>query len=97
MYFTNAIPMNEKIVIGANSSTELFLPILSAITAASIAPKTQPPKGATAHHDPSILVVGIVDELETRYGRYGELQPVFMPKDITAIEAEKREPILILG
>lgn len=69
MLLAKAIPTNEKNVRGAVSNIEIFLPSLFAKLAARRAPKTAPASGATAHHDPSVAVVGIEEEFDSRYGR----------------------------
>lgn len=75
-------------VIGAITRRAFFLPILSTILAPKNGPMNEPNNGANAHHDASVLVVGIEDELDSKYGMYGELHPVFAPSPSPAKEAE---------
>lgn len=71
--------IKEKNVTGASMRMDFFLPNLFAILAASTAPRTAPPNGETAHQDPSDGIVGISEEFESKYGRYGEVQPILAP------------------
>lgn len=64
MCFTKAIITKLVNVIGAKSNRDLFLPIRSTILAPKNAPIRQPKKGATAHQDASVFVVGMDDELD---------------------------------
>lgn len=89
IFVANAIPIKPKNVTGASNNIEFFLPILSAILAAKMAPITQPGNILVAHHVPWEVVVGIVEEFDNRCGRYGELQPEFTPYAIVDKVAEK--------
>lgn len=80
MLLANAIPTNERHTTGATASVVHFLPILSANIAAIMAPGGAPSKGATAHQDPSSLVVGISDVFDLSFGKYGDVQPKFIPE-----------------
>lgn len=80
MESANAIPMKHNPTIGAIRSVVYFLPILSARKAAIAAPNGAPRRGATAHHDPWSVVVGIVELFDRSFGRYGEVHPRFMPE-----------------
>lgn len=94
IFVANAIPIKPKNVIGASSNIEFFLPILSAILAARTAPIRQPGNMLVAHQVPSEIVVGIVDEFDNRYGRYGELQPEFTPYAIVDKAAGKQNNLI---
>lgn len=61
-----AIPMNDVNVIGAKRSKDRFLPSRSTKFAAKIDPNKHPPKGDPAHHEASLFVVGIEDELDSK-------------------------------
>lgn len=89
MLSTTAIPTNPRKVAGARSNMDLFLPILSAIFAASTAPIKQPINAEVAHQLASNVVVGMVVEFDKRYGRYGEHQPAFTPNAIVDKVAER--------
>lgn len=95
MFFAKAIPKNPKNVRGASNNIEFFLPIRSAILAANTAPIKHPINMDVAHHVPWDGVVGIVEEFDKRYGRYGDDHPELTPNDIVDKDAERRKDVTI--
>lgn len=93
IFFANAKPVNPKKVSGASTNIEFFLPSRSAILAANTAPIKHPINIDVAHHVPWDAVVGIVEEFDKRYGRYGDDHPELTPNDIVDKDAERGKDV----